>query len=1767
MKTLLAPLLFSLLFCIGTATAQNEAFKLFLKSGSYVPEKNINTGFLQKFYNNLSKFDGKYYCILQLEHIPKLQEINELKEAGIDLLEYIPTKAYLSSITKVLRAEELMKLSVRALIVLRNEDKISTDVAPSLQGISAGKIWLTLYNNVNVTAAIAALKTSGYIISSVELQHYNILELQINSTQLLNIASLPFVKYIENAPPLPVNLDIDNRNNAGVNLLQTGIPAGYNLNGDSVVVGVLELAGPPQLHVDFADRSIFGGPAGNDYHSTHVNGIAGGAGLINELYKGFAPKATIYCGGPVGTSAWQLYQNYGVVVTNNSYGVGGFCAGNIYSTVSNVLDRQAIDFPLVQNVYACGNSGNISCPANHYPAGFNTVFESNCSKSTVSVGNTTKDGVLHATSSKGPAGWGRTKPDLVAVGMDVVSTVPNNGYGYGSGTSMASPSVSGSMALMYQRYKQLHNGQNPNAGLIKAITCNTATDAGNTGPDFSYGFGRLNAYRAIKAIDNNQYFNDSVMHLQVKSKTISIPGNTAQLKVVLYWQDPPASAFAGKMIVNDLDIKVTGPNGVTVLPYILDSAAANITNPATRGEDHINNMEQVVIDFPVAGDYTVTVKGTEVGQNPQQEYFVTYDLLPNNIQLTYPNGNEALLPNENITIQWDCWGEANSTYKLEFSADNGLNWQIINGNISAGTKRYDWQLPNLSTINALIKLTRNSDQKISTSGNFTIVGTPSISMAADQCPSSISLQWNTVANASYYEVMKISSGEMKVVDTTSYLNYTIRNLSADSTYWVTVRSVISNKPGRRAVALSRKPDNGNCTSPIFDNDLKMDTLISPLRGRKFTSTQLTAAEEIVVRIKNLDNQPVTNYSVSYAINNGTWVTENVTVPIGATGSLFYHFTKKYDFSSPGNYVIKLAVTNMLPDANKNNDSLQFTITQLANTPVNLATRFIEKFEQANPASYSNSFFGIPGADRFDYAMNSGNGVLNFPLNDISDTSGRSARLSFTQISAAIVGHSLTGTFNFSAYNIITDNIGFSFTLGTITNCGNCIDSVSALQIRGSDTSSWITVMQLNPTGQSIPQKKIENTGLKKLLSAAGQNFSSSFQVRFTQANSYFTNNIDDIIFYNATNNLAVSFADTIALKNCGLSTLPLRIKISNASNSNATNLLVHYRINSGTTVTETVPIVSANNATVYTFIQPLKIAAFGYDTITIWCDNPNDTYPLNNTRSVIIRNQPLITTFPYIEDFERNDGYWYSEGKNSSWAYGKPAATIIKTAASGEKAWKTNLTGNNNKGEQSFLYSPCIDYSRLQYPSLSISIAMNMDSCFFYCSQLLIQYSTDGTIWKPISAVLDSSAFNWELASSTHYRWHVATLSLPVVNAPVQLRFMFRSGTFTQLEGVAIDDIHIYNRPIGIYDSTLVPKSITTAINRNNDWVDFIQDKKIVASINSYGHSLGNTTLKTYYGNPLQVSNFHGQYYLNRSFAIDAENKLLTDSIGVRLYVLDKETDSLLFSKTCAHCNKPADAYRFGVSEYTSTKTTEINNIVLDNIKGDWDFIDNMKVRTVPFDKGYYLEFKTKNLGELWINNGGLDKKSFLPVHFINFSASVNSPASTLLEWTTAAEINIDHFEIEVANGNDAYNNDIFIKLGEVKSKGASAISQTYNYANDEPNKNGVWYFRIKAVDEFGNYAYSKLSPVVFSNELTWRIYPNPSDGLFKLQYQMDIGKTASAAIFDAAGALIKKYDIPGNGFVQYFDIDLKKGIYARGIYLIRITTGNKNYLFKVTKL
>ena len=102
------------------------------------------------------------------------------------------------------------------------------------------------------------------------------------------------------------------------------------------------------------------------------------------------------------------------------------------------------------------------------------------------------------------------KPDIGAKGSSVYSTEHNNTYGTKTGTSMSCPGIAGIMAQLYQAYREVNNVTNPPSALMKCINLNSADDIGNPGPDFRHGWGEVNAYRAVRMIENGHHFDGSI---------------------------------------------------------------------------------------------------------------------------------------------------------------------------------------------------------------------------------------------------------------------------------------------------------------------------------------------------------------------------------------------------------------------------------------------------------------------------------------------------------------------------------------------------------------------------------------------------------------------------------------------------------------------------------------------------------------------------------------------------------------------------------------------------------------------------------------------------------------------------------------------------------------------------------------------------------------------------------------------------------------------------------------------------------------------------------------------------------------------------------------------------------------------------------------------------------------------------------------------------------------------------------------------------------
>lgn len=221
---------------------------------------------------------------------------------------------------------------------------------------------------------------------------------------------------------------------------------------------------------------------------------------------------------------------------------------------------------------------------------------------------------MSAFSGWGPADDGRIKPDLVANGESLNSSLAGSDSSYAnySGTSMSTPNAAGSAALLVDYYLKLSTGNYMRASTLKGLLIHTADDLGNAGPDYRFGWGLVNAKAAADHLQRH-FANPPAKHLEENFISTTVAARTNQvrwdatnaIRVTLSWTDVAGTTKSGldnsnRCLVNDLNLRVIGPNGQTNLPFVMPFVQ-NRNNPAgvaTNGVNTTDNIEQVYVASP-----------------------------------------------------------------------------------------------------------------------------------------------------------------------------------------------------------------------------------------------------------------------------------------------------------------------------------------------------------------------------------------------------------------------------------------------------------------------------------------------------------------------------------------------------------------------------------------------------------------------------------------------------------------------------------------------------------------------------------------------------------------------------------------------------------------------------------------------------------------------------------------------------------------------------------------------------------------------------------------------------------------------------------------------------------------------------------------------------------------------------------------------------------------------------------------------------------------
>jgi hypothetical protein len=1756
------------LFVSLKSSAQEIIRPVQLKSGTLNRSKNLRNDIHLNDSLSRHHFRNRYYALIQFSKLPTAEERKNLAQEGVLLYDYIPDNTYLAEITDQLAPDQLKKNTIASIFTLEAKTKI----APALQkqlGASMQDpdklIAVSFYGNIDKATAIAEITKAGAHIKETKIQPPHVVFIDATADVVQKIAALPFVAYISNQHMKPVSLNYTNRTASGLDIL--GYAGGRNLQGAGVTLGIGD-EGDASTHIDNSVHLINRNPAAPTTHGTHTVGTMAGAGIVNPRYKGMAPKATVigqYFSDILVNSPYYV-ADYDMVITNNSYySSAAGCAGEgEYDVMSSYIDNLMNTDRTILHVFASGNDGDLTCSP--YPVHFGTVksgFQTGKNVLTVgAVDNTYTGNTFYSLgfSSCGPVDDGRLKPEIVAGGFGITSTVLNNSYGTDYGTSMAAPTVAGATGLLYERYRQLHSGANPTAALIKAVTCNGADDLGNPGPDFTYGFGHLNAVNAVEALENNTYFTGVTNNGGSQTFSITgVPAGMAQLKVLLHWNDPAAAPYAATTLVNNLDLAVTAPDATIHHTLILDPSPANVSNIAVEGIDNRNNIEQVVINNPPAGDFTVTVNGTNVPEGPQ-DFVVAYQVIAPEIKILSPYTSDAWLLYGNEYIRWSASDPNTNNFTLEISFDNGSSWNTISNTIPPTDRSLFYGVPNASD-KALIRVSRNGTSYSAISGMFTILSQPTLTLT-NACTGYVNMSWPAADYATSYDIMQLKGSDMVVIANTTATSYTLGGLNKDSTYWLSVRSVLNSSPGRRAIAKSIIPTGGACASPGFDNDLTPDLLAAPVTGRKFTNSQLgiTAPQ---VRIKNVGSASSSGtFNVTYQVNGGTPITEATTQTIAANGTYTHTFASTYDFSVEGTYTIK-AWVDFSSDPSHLNDTLVTVVKNLKNDPIVLSPSYTEGFETAAPQSYTTGTLGFSGLDRCDFFAGTGNGRARpFVNTGIARTGTRAITLDQIMYTGIIQGDSLLTTFNLSNYtsgqqlwlSFYVQNQGIDFSVPN-----------NKVWIRGSENDAWIPVytLPINTTDFGIYRAATPVNITETLANATpAQSVSSSFQIKFGEQGYRSTNSVivdgnlddgytfDDVTITMTTDDVTIKQLVNPSTGNvCALSaTEPIIVQVKNYSTGTLTNVPVSYQVDNGPVITETIPSLTAGQVLNYTFAQTANFAAFKLYTLKTYVSYATDSYRTNDTISTTFLTKPLITSFPYLEGFESDNGNWYTGGINSSWQWGTPAAAIINKAANGTKAWVTNLTGNYNNYEYSYLYSPCFDLSGLTQPVLSFShIFRTEDDCS--CDFHWVEYSTDGQNWTKLGST--SSGTNWyenvtyQAWKISNPTWHVSSYNIPSNSTTVRFRIAMYADPGVTYEGVGIDDVHVFDKA-AIYSGADITSGLTQTVS-GTGWTNFNAGGNRVVSINPHGQDLGSTDVRVYI-NTGAVRTNQNQYYLDRNIVVQPANAP-SAPVSVRYYFLETEARNLINATGCGTCTTISDAYAAGVTQYSNAPLEE-NGTLADNVSGTYAFITPSNVDVIPYDNGYYAEYQVSHFSEFWINSGGPTQTQPLPMELGMFTVTKNN-ATALLQWTTLQETNTSEFIIERSADGSHYD-----VIGTVPANGTTTTVTKYQFT-DKQMATGINYYRIKTVDNDAKSTYSPVRSLSYANnDFTISLLPNPATK--GTVYVNTSGNCNRIEVRDAIGHLVKTVNVKGT----YNPVDVHQ--LNKGMYFVTVVTDNGSKIEKL---
>ena len=519
--------------------------------------------------------------------------------------------------------------------------------------------------------------------------------------------------------------------------LWPGRTLGLNLSGQGIKLAEWDAGKVRTTHQEFGGRVTQKDNATilND-HSTHVAGTLIASGAYDSTARGMAWQAELdtydwlfdISEMSLAAANGLLFSNHSYVtlvgwnyISPNWYWYGDTTISTtedlyfgFYDTKSKQMDFISYNAPYYLIVKAAGNNNNIgpSAGTTHYVwNGNNWVFSTTArpkngpydclptfsvAKNILTIGNvqdiyygysSPSDVAIFSSSSTGPTDDGRIKPDICGNGTGLKSTIStsNSAYDIYTGTSMATPNVMGSLALLQQHFNNKFNRYMKSA-TVKALAIHTADEAGTyPGPDYIYGWGLLNTSTAAITI-NNADSNALIRELSLKNQDTCYlqiySSGTTPLTATIAWTDPegePANYGLDPqnlMLVNDLDIRILKNDSVWY-PWVLNPASPS--NAAFKDDNFRDNVEKINITNPSSGIYTIRISHKGNLKNEKQDF----SLIVSGIIINSPkNFIATAVSSDSIRLNWKL--NQNNPVLIAYSLNNSFGQPIDNISYAPG---------------------------------------------------------------------------------------------------------------------------------------------------------------------------------------------------------------------------------------------------------------------------------------------------------------------------------------------------------------------------------------------------------------------------------------------------------------------------------------------------------------------------------------------------------------------------------------------------------------------------------------------------------------------------------------------------------------------------------------------------------------------------------------------------------------------------------------------------------------------------------------------------------------------------------------------------------------------------------------------------------------------------------------------------------------------------------------------------------------------------